>query len=55
VVDIAPAQERVLHDVLGLGDRAEHAIGEAYEELAVCVERHRAIDHDVKTRNRPFV
>ncbi len=35
---ILPAQERVLHDVLGLGDRAEHAVREAHEERAMRLE-----------------
>jgi hypothetical protein len=40
-VDVAPAQECVLDDVFGLGDRAEHAIREARQELPMRLEvRH---------------
>jgi hypothetical protein len=42
-IDVAPAQERVLDDVLGLGDGAEHAIGQPGEEASVAFEvRHAA-------------
>src|SRR6266540_3191928 len=37
-------QERLLHDVLGLGDGAEHPVGdceEVWPELLVSVHRHR--------------
>src|SRR5262245_62006603 len=30
-IGLAPAQEGVLHDVLGVGDRAEHAVREPHE------------------------
>ncbi|BFO19597.1 hypothetical protein SHKM778_59850 [Streptomyces sp. KM77-8] len=33
-----PAQPRVLHDVLGVGDPAQHAVGDPEEDGAVCFE-----------------
>src|SRR5690606_844629 len=39
VVDVAPAQECVLNDVLRLGERAEHPVREPHQEVAVRLER----------------
>ena len=46
VVDLAPAQPAVLHHVLGLGTRAEHAVGERAQVAAVGFE---VVAHTVKT------
>src|SRR5690606_25516015 len=36
-----PAEIGILHDVLGFGDRTEHAVGEAGEAPALPLERRR--------------
>ena len=38
VISLAPAEERVLHDVLGVGDRAEHAVREPAKKRPVLFE-----------------
>src|SRR5262249_16655413 len=39
VVDLGPAQPRLLDDVLGVGGRAEHLVGDGEQQAAVASER----------------
>ena len=39
LVDARPPQPRLLHDVLGVGRRAEHLVGDGEQQAAVAVER----------------
>jgi hypothetical protein len=41
--DVAPPQERILDDVLGLRDRAEHAIGQSRQERPMRLEVSNAV------------
>jgi hypothetical protein len=44
-----PAQIDVLHDVLGVGHRAEHAVGDAEQTIAMTIEDRecRSVRHDI--------